>query len=352
MPALEHLRIEETHTLDEVYAFLTRNGFTDGLPVIPPTPRRVDAMLAGRNPDEVVAVVVPARGAATVRSLAQCAVMAGCLPEHLPVLIAATQAVTDPAFNLLGVQTTTGNTAVLLLLNGPVVPRLRFNAGGNALGPGCHANATVGRALSLMLRNVGGALPGKTDMATQGQPAKYTCCCAENEPANPWGPLSVARGFPAGTSTVTVFAISGLVEVVDSGSPDAAGVLTTLAHSMTIAGTVGGAGTLGSGEPLVLLAPEHAARVGLQMTRAEAQRFLWQHARLSISRLAPQAQERARVPRSEQAGSAAPTPSDELPVAHRPEDIQIAVVGGVGQKSTYVPTWGGGTRAITHAIDD
>lgn len=347
MPALEHLRIEETHSLDEVYAFLTRNGFTDGLPVMPPTPRRVDAMLAGRNPDEVVAAVEPARGAATLRALAQCAVMAGCLPEHLPVLIAATRAVTDPAFNLLGVQTTTGNTAVLLLINGPIVQRLRFNAGGNALGPGCHANATVGRALALMLRNVGGAVPGKTDMATQGQPAKYTCCCAENEPASPWGPLSAARGFPAGTGTVTVFAIAGMVEVVDSGSSDAAGALTTLAHSMTIAGTVGGAGTLGSGEPLILLAPEHAARIGRQMTRAEAQAFLWERARLPLAQLTEHARERIIAGRAENGQATA----GDVPVALKPEDIQFAVVGGVGQKSTYVPTWGGGTRSVTRAVD-
>lgn len=136
MPGLEHLRIEEAHSLEDVYAFLTRNGFTDGLPVIPPTPQRVAAMLAGRNPDEVVARVEPARGPASLRALAQCAVMAGCVPEHLPVLVAATRAVSDPDFNLLGIQSTTGNAAVFTLINGPIVQRLKFNAGGNALGRG------------------------------------------------------------------------------------------------------------------------------------------------------------------------------------------------------------------------
>ncbi|HUJ76136.1 MAG TPA: hypothetical protein VL359_14835, partial [bacterium] len=252
MPGLEHLQIEESHSLEEVYAFLTRTGLGDGLPVIPPTERRVQAMLAGRDPVQVVAHLEPARGAATHRALAQCAVMAGCIPEQLPVLIAAARALADPAFNLLGVQTTTGNTAVLLLVSGPVVTRLRFNGGGNALGPGNHANATLGRALGFALRNIGGAVPGKRDMATQGQPAKYTCCCAENEPASPWGSLATARGAPLGQSVATLFAISGLVEVMDvSSTPE--GVLTTLARSMTIAGTVGGAGLLGSGEPLLLL---------------------------------------------------------------------------------------------------
>jgi hypothetical protein len=346
MPSLEHLQIEESHSLEEVYAFLTRTGIGDGLPVIPPTARRVEAMLGGRKPDEIVAIVEPAKGAAAWRALAQCAVMAGCLPEHLPVVAAATQAVADPGFNLLGVASTTGNTAVLLLVNGPIIPRLRFNSGGNALGPGSHANATVGRALSLVLRNVGGAIPGKRDMATQGQPAKYTCCFAENEGASPWGPLSVARGFTPDASTVTAFAIAGMVEVVDSGSSDATGVLTTMANSTAIAGTIGGAGTLGSGEPLILLAPEHAAKVGRDMSRIQAQRFLWTHARLPIAKLTDYAQERIAASREEEAQA----PIEAIPIARGPEDIQIAVVGGVGQKSTYVPTWGGGTRAVTRIV--
>jgi hypothetical protein len=157
----------------------------------------------------------------------------------------------------------------------------------------------------------------------------------------------VARGFAPGKSTVTVFGISGMVEVVDSGSADAEGVLTTLANSMTIAGTVGGAATLGSGEPLILLAPEHAAIIARQMGRAEAQAFLWRHARLPLSCLGPHVRERVL------AAQEADGPGDgkTIPVARRPEDVQIAVVGGVGQKSTYVPTWGGGTRSITRAVE-
>jgi len=358
MPALERLRIEEHHSLDEVYAFLTRNGFGDGLPLIPPTERRVAAMLGGRDPAAVVAVIEPAKHAATLRALAQCAVMAGCLPDHLPVLIAAARAVGEPDFNLLGHATTTGNAAVLLLVHGPAIQRLKFNALGNALGPGNHANAAVGRALALVLRNVGGAVPGKTDMATQGQPAKYTCCCAEHEAASPWGPLSLTRGVPAGQSAVTVLAIAGMVEVADSGSATAASLLTTFAQSMTIAGNIGGAGTLGSGEPLVLLAPEHAAIVGREMTRKQAQTFLWERARLPLERLAaalpvPGDKRSARVQERIRAGRTENDRAVEggVPVALRPEDILIAVVGGPGQKSTYLPTWGGGTRAITRTIE-
>lgn len=205
----------------------------------------------------------------------------------------------------------------------------------------------MGRALALVLRNVGGAIPGKMDMATQGQPAKYTCCCAENEAASPWGPLSATRGVPPGRSAVTVFAIAGMVEVVDSGSATAASMLGTLAHSMTIAGSLGGAGTLGSGEPLVLLAPEHATIIGRDMTRKQAQTFLWERARLPLEQLSEHAQERIRRARIE----TGQPPEGDIPVALRAEDIHIAVVGGPGQKSMYVPTWGGGTRAITRTLD-
>jgi hypothetical protein len=304
-------------------------------------------MLAGRDPQTVIATVEPAKGQATLRAIAQCAVMAGCLPEHLCVLIAATQAVADPEFNLLGHGTTTGNTAVLLLIHGPIIQRLRFNALGNALGPGNHANASVGRALALVLRNIGGAIPAKMDMATQGQSAKYGCCFAENETASPWGPLAVTRGVPPGVSAVTVFAIAGMVEIVDSGSATAASVLTTVANSMTIAGSLGGAGTLGSGEPLLLLAPEHAAIVARDMTRKQAQAFLLASAQLPLDRISEHARERIRTARAE-----AGLPLDgPVPVAQRSVDIHMAVVGGPGQKSTYVPTWGGGTRAITRAVE-
>jgi hypothetical protein len=347
VPSLEHLQIEEHHSLEEVYAFLTRNGFGDGLPVIPPTPRRVEAMLSGRDPNVAVAVVEPAKGVATHRAIAQCAVMAGCVPDHFPVLTAATRAVADPAFNLLGHGTTTGNTAVMLLIHGPVIQRLKFNAQGNALGSGNHANATVGRALALILRNIGGAIPGKMDMATQGQSAKYGCCCAENEAASPWGPWTTTRGMAPGSSAVTVFAIAGMVEVVDSGSSSAASMLGTMAHSMTLAGSLGGAGTLGSGEPLVLLAPEHATIVGREMSRKQAQRFLWEHARLPIAHLSDYARERIAASQREEGIPE----SESVPVAAIPGDIHILVVGGTGQKSTYVPTWGGGTRAITCPIE-
>ena len=344
---LDALNVTAAHTFEDVNAQLLRLGLTDGLPVVPPTAERIATMLGGRDPAAAVARLAPGNGEATLRRLAICAVLAGCRPEVFPVLIAATRAVADPAFNRLGVQTTTGNVAVMLLLNGPIVTRCGFNAGHNALGPGNRANATVGRALNLILRNVGEAIPGRTDMATMGQPAKYTCCCAEHEAASPWEPLHVSRGLAAQDSAVTVLPTPGIMEVVDSVSSDAEGLLTTFAGSMTIAGTIGGEGLLGGGQPLLLLAPEHAERIARTHSRAQAQVALHARARLPLAALAPELAAHLR-----QTVGGAAWADGSLPVARDPADVLFAVVGGVGIKSAYVPSWGGGGRAITRRIED
>jgi hypothetical protein len=345
MTLLDALAVEAQHSLEEVNRALLRAGLGDGLPLVPPTPARVEAMLAGREAQAVLAVLPPARGEATWRRLALCAVMAGCEPAQLAVLAAAVQAVAEPAFNLLGVATTTGNTAVGLIVHGAAARAAGIHGGGNALGPGVPGNAVLGRALALVLRNVGGALPGKTDMATQGQPAKYGLCFAENEAACPWGPLHAARGLPAGQGAVTVFAASGVLEIVDAASGDGAGVLSTCAQSMLAAGSLGGTGLLGGGQPLLLLAPEHAALIARTHTRAQAQAALLAQARLPIERLAPDV--RAHLLASLPPGAA---PPQALGVAERPEEILLAVVGGVGRKSTYLPGWGGGSRAVTRPV--
>ncbi|HKI99233.1 MAG TPA: hypothetical protein VKB51_12235 [bacterium] len=345
MSLLDALAVGEEHGFDEVNRAILRAGLGDGLPVVPPTPARVEAMLAGRNPAAVLAVLPPARGEATWRQLALCAVLAGCEPPALPVLAAAVRAVADPAFNLLGVATTTGNAAVGLIVHGPAARAAAVHGGSNALGPGAAGNATLGRALSLVLRNVAGAVPGKTDMATQGQPAKYTFCFAENEAAGPWGALHASRGLSASQGAVTVFAASGLLEIVDAASSDGEGVLATCAQSMLAAGSLGGTGLLGGGQPILLLAPEHAELIARTHTRTEAQAALHAAARLPIERLAPEV--RAHLLAGRPAGAAL----TELTVAERPEAILLAVVGGVGRKSTYVPSWGGGSLAITRPVE-
>lgn len=337
---LERLNIDAETSFEDANNLLYRLGVTDGLPVVPPTEGRVAAMVGERDPSRTVATLPPMQGQATVRGLAVCAVMAGCRPAEFNVLQAATAAVADPAFNLFGIQTTTGTVTPMLIVNGPVIQRLGLNTAANALGPGTRANATVGRALQFVLRTIGGAQPGRGDKATMGQPGKFTFCCAENAMANPWEALHVWRGFAAQQSTVTVVGATGTIEVVDADSVDAKGVLTTLAHSMLIAGNLGRDNLLGGGEPLLLVAPEHAKIIARTHSRRQAQAFLFNHARLPVDALAPTQAERLR--------EASVT---ELAVAARPEDVMLVVVGGPGAKSTYVPTWGGGTRAATRVVE-
>ena len=207
-----------------------QRGWSDGLPLVPPTVARVEAMLAAtkRDRNEIVAHIAPGFGAATVERIAINAVMAGCRPEYLPVLLAAVEAVADEKFNLQGIQATTNPAAPWIIVNGPLAATLGVNAGLNCLGQGNRANATLGRALRLVLQNIGGALPGQMDRATHGQPGKYTFCCAENEAASPWQPLHVERGFNADENVVTVVGAAGTLNM-NSHSKDAADLLRAIA---------------------------------------------------------------------------------------------------------------------------
>jgi hypothetical protein len=235
-------------------------GWGDGLPAVPPTAERIERMLGryAARADEEICQLAPLFAAVTWRDVAANAVMAGCRPDYLPVVAAAVEALADAEFNLIGVSTTTGSAATLVIVNGPAAVRIGMNSGANALGPGSRANASIGRALRLVLQNVGGAKAGEIDMATIGQPAKYGFCFAENEAASPWEPLHVERGFAPDDDVATVVGSSGIVEVVDSCSRTPGELAQTFAQSMLIAGTVGGAGLLGGGQPLIVLPPELA----------------------------------------------------------------------------------------------
>lgn len=294
---------------------------------------------------EVLAILAPAFDQATWHNVAINAVMAGCRPEYLPVVGAAIAAIAADEFNLLGIATTTGSATPLVIVNGPIVRDIGMNAEANALGPGNRANATIGRAVHLALQNIGGAKPGETDMATLGQPGKYTFCFAENEAASPWLPLHVERGFPAAASVVTVVGASGTIEVVDSESLTAADLAQTFAQSMLIAGNIGGAGLLGGGEPLIIMPPEHAfvfQREGYSKDQVKAE--IYERATLSIDRLSPPMRKRII------ADAAADGNRDVLRVADSPRDVMIVVAGGVGRKAIYVPTWSGTTRAVSRGV--
>jgi hypothetical protein len=248
-------RVEIASLEDEIEAMFDR-GWTDGLPVVPPTEARVLRMLEGTShaPDEVVAVAPPDMADCTVEKVAINAVMAGCKPEYLPVVLAAVAAACTDEFNMHGLLATTYFSGPMVVVNGPVARRIGMNSGHNALGQGNRANATIGRALQLVIRNVGGGRPGEIDRATLGNPGKYTFCFAEDEAGSPWEPLSVSRGFDAGASTVTLFAGEGVRGVVDQLSRNAeslarsfAGALRTVAHHKLVLGF----------DAVLVVSPEH-----------------------------------------------------------------------------------------------
>lgn len=235
---LQARRVELGELEDEFEAMEDR-GWSDGLPVVPPTRERVLRMLEGtrRDPQEVIAVVPPDLVECTVEKVAVNAVLAGCRPEYLPVVLTAVEAACTSEFNVHGLLATTWASGPVVIVNGPIARRIGMNSGGNALGQGSRANATIGRALQLVVRNVGGGRPGGVDRATHGNPGKYTFCFAEDEPGSPWEPLAVARGLAPGTSAVTLFGGSGVQPLVDqlSRTPESlarsfAACLQTVAH--------------------------------------------------------------------------------------------------------------------------
>jgi hypothetical protein len=228
-------RVELADLEDEHEAMFDR-GWTDGLPVVPPTPERVLRMLRGttRAPDDVVAVMPPDLVECTVEKVAVNAVMAGCLPEHLPVVLAALEAACTEEFALHGLLATTYFSGPMIVVNGPITRRIGMNSGVNALGQGNRANATIGRAVQLVVRNVGGGRPGGIDRATLGNPGKLSFCFAEREEGSPFAPLAADRGVPG--DAVTLFAGSGVQPVVDQLSRTAESLARSFAACLRVNG--------------------------------------------------------------------------------------------------------------------
>jgi len=240
---------------DEHEAMFAR-GWSDGLPLVPPTEERVLHMLDGtaRDPQEVLGLVPPDLAPATVEKIAVNAVMAGCKPEYLPVVLAAVEAVLEEEFAMHGVLATTMFVGPVVVVNGPVRRRIGMNAKGNALGQGNRANAAIGRALQLVIRNIGGGRPQEVDRATLGNPGKYTYCFAEDEEGSSWEPLAVERGIKPGQSAVTVFAGFGLQGVVDQKSRDPESLSRSFAGSLRAIHNVKSAPSC---DALLVVCPEH-----------------------------------------------------------------------------------------------
>ena len=215
----ETLRALDGAGFDELEEMFER-GWTDGLPVIPPTGERVQAMLAGHDGDELLGEMAPALARVTLERVAACAVLAGCRPEYFPVVVAAVQAVLEPSFNVGGQAVTTQPCGQIVIVNGPVRDAIGLNGSSGALGPGWRANMTIGRALRLVISLTGGGFPGRLDRSTLGNPGKIGLCFAEDEEVSPWEPLHVSRGYDASQSVVTVFGADAPLSVSDHRSTE------------------------------------------------------------------------------------------------------------------------------------
>jgi hypothetical protein len=312
-------RVLDYEDEDKALAACHDYEWTDGLPVVVPTVPRVDAMLAALGDAEAVIAAMPPSGfALTNRALAANAVMAGCLPEHLPVLAALVRAVCAPEFNLNGIATTTGPSTPFAVVSGPAAARAGVNHGRGALGPGWRANASIGRALRLLTGNIGRARPGEVSKSIMGQPGRYTMCVAEDEAASPWEPLHVTLGLAAGESAVTALGATGTMNVLTPRS-DVSAMLTILGDSLAYLGNPNV--VMGKGTVAVLLTPGHAramARAGL--SKADVAAEIWARSSIPIGRFP---------------ASAHPDPPYEFivhdsrvyPVAG-PEQVFVIVVGG------------------------
>ncbi|MBT4487871.1 MAG: thioredoxin family protein [Rhodospirillaceae bacterium] len=248
-------RIEVAHLEDEIEACFERE-WSDGLPVVPPTPTRVYRMLQGtkRSPDEVIGIIPPDLAPCTVEKVAINAVMAGCKPEYLPVVLAAVEAALIEEFCMHGLLCTTMFAGPMVVVNGPIAQRIGMNARENALGQGTRANATIGRALQLVIRNVGGGKPGGIDRACMGNPGKYTFCFAEDEAGSNWESLAVERGFAPEASTVTLFAGDGVQAVADQKSREPESLARTLAACLRV---VDHPKMIMAGDAFLIVSPEH-----------------------------------------------------------------------------------------------
>ena len=315
------------------FAWAGERGWGDGLPTIPPTEDLVEAMLAGLPEDagRVLGPLPPSRLTPTLRSVAANAVMAGCGPADFPVVLAALDAVQDPEYNLHGTLATTHPCAPMVLVNGPVRAELGVNCGGNCFGQASRADAVIGRALALVLLHVGGARPGVLDRSTQGSPAKFTYCFGENEEESPWEPYHVRRGFAAGDSVVTVMAAEPPHNVNDHGSTTGEEILTTIAGTMAESGSNN---VYVRGPHLLVLGPEHAATLHRDgWTPHTIRTYLWEHARIPVERVS--AGNRRHFAESGIAPDGA-----FYTVSTGPERLHVAVAGGAGKHSAWIPSFG------------
>lgn len=340
---LRSARFEVGDPLEAIEAYFEK-GWTDGLPVVPPTEKRIWAMLdaMGKQPDDILGEIPARARTITAEKLAINAVLAGCLPVYAPVLLAATEALCDPAFSVHGPTASTSGMGILTIVNGPLASQIGMNAGENLFGPGWRANATIGRTLRLLLRNVCGAIPGVLDRSCFGHPGKFTYCIAEDEARSPWTPLHAERGIPRQESAVTLFAGESPHQVANQTASDPEAILASIADVMVAGGRL----SLSGQQFVVIMAGEHRRRLSDRgWTKTGIKTWLSEHALRSEEDLA----RAGRLPPPATAEQAARL---YLAVAE-PDDILLVAAGGdAGGYSVVIPGWSGKlhSQAVTKMI--
>ena len=323
------------NAVDDQEMFFAR-GWTDGLPVVAPSAEKVAAMVAacGRDATAPVGPIPPRWRQATVEKIAINAVLAGCRPEYFPVVLAAVEALLENDVQLYSIQTATNTTSPLIIVNGPIANEIDINARGNVLGQGARANATIGRAVQLVFRNIGGDIAGETDMSTHGQAGKFTGCIAEAEDDSPWLPFHVDAGFARGDSTVTVIGASGPQNIFTYGCETGQDILE---HFIGATLGLGHNNIIFPTGPLFVVSPEHAttmARDGIG--KREIQQAVFERGRIPLSRFAKRSVDGLRHRRARWFAEVGDP--DHIGVADRPGDVSIVVAGGAGIHSLFVPT--------------
>ena len=338
-------RLDVSGSIAEVNDYFYQQGWTDGLPIIPPTEDLVLEMLeASPLPGKgVLGVLPPLNGTVTVEKTAINAVMAGCTADYFPVVLAAVRAILQPQFNAGSITTTTGGAAPVVIVSGSLAETLGIHGGTAVFGSGHRANATIGRALRLTMRNLGGATAEAMEKSTHGWPGKYTMCFAENAEANPWEPLHVDLGYPDSASTVTVVAARGIHTMVEATQETGRGVLETLAGSMTAGGISGYAYQARGASPVIVLGPEHAREIAdAGFSRREVREYIFQNARLPLGELKGRGHHGSRSWPAEFEGQG---DGFMVPLVTDPDKLVLVVAGGDGRHSSWFPAWSATQRA-------
>ena len=347
---IQSRRVEVDASFDAIQDFYEQQGWTDGLPVVPATEDLVRRMLLpyGQDPSSSLGVVQPRNAEVTLEKVAINAVMAGCKPEHFPVVVAAVQAALKPDFNIASVQATTGGAAPAVIVNGPVARELGINGDSGCFGPGYRANAVIGRALRLFVRNVAGLIPGEMDKATLALPARYTFCFAENEERSPWEPRHEELGLDSSASMVTLMGVRGMYTIMESTSPSGIQVLRTLVGSLRTIGFSNYYQTGTGAQMALVLCPEHAAEVHASgLSKKDVREYVFQNARMPLSRLKGIAHYGNRnwpkwIDETD--------PDAMIPIVGSADDVVVIVAGGDGRHSAWLAGWGV-TRVVTQEIE-